>query len=209
MPQLAQVQASRTKGGGNYIAIVQVDKQADGTFAAHTGTDVFGVAAGSVHIIGSVEETGYAREENGANKFDVTLVEQDIDRKNFLINAAPYSTTSAASKEELILEDDTVLESTDGSSDDSSKPYFQIMVFGKPTAAGKEHVFFGIAQFSRSGGWNTKAKTYSKLKVSATTVDANGYVTILPSTVTFPRFTGVTAPTLSTTKAMGIWVEET
>jgi hypothetical protein len=208
MGQLVQNPSSRLKGGGNYIAIIQVDKQADGTFAAHTGTDAFGAAAGTVHLVGSVEETAISRDDNGSHSFDVTVVEMDLDRKNFLINAAPFSTTSANAKEELNLEDGTVLESTDSGTDDPNRPYFQIMVFGAPTAAGKEHVFFGIAQFSRSGGFNQKAKSFAKPKVKAQTVDGNGFACTLPSTVTFPRFTGVTAPTLADAKRHGIWVEE-
>lgn len=208
MAALTQTPSSRRKGGGNYVLAIQINKAADGTFEALATADCFGEAAGSVHELGSVESKSYARDDNAVNKFDVNIVEQSIAFKNLLINAAPYSTTAASSTEELILEDGTTLESADTTTADDTKPYFQFIVFDAPTAAGKEQAFFFVGQMSRSGGWDTKAKSYAKPKYSISSVDANGFVCTLPSTVTYPRVTGLVAPTLADEKAHGVWVEE-
>lgn len=206
MSALAKNQSANAKGGGGDLLIKQVVVNDDGTISElASGTDVFGEAFGTWHQIGSLEETSIERNDTGGHKLSATLIELDEARKNFLINAAPFSTTSAAKKEELILEDGTVVESADGESFDNTRPAFQVIKRHAPIG-GKENAFFGVVQVSRAGGRSEKANARAKCKFDFNTIDANGYVCTKPATPDWCD--DLTAPTLSNAKAHGINVFE-
>lgn len=210
MAALTQNPASRTKGGGNKVLALRIQRNVStGAFEAFSGsTDELGGAAGTFHQVGSFESTDIPRADNGSHSIKLTAVEFDISRKNLAINAAPFSSTASAKKEELDLEDGTNLESTDSSSEDTGLPYWLTIVRGAPVA-GKEQAFYCVAQLSRAMSYGgSKANAYNKPVFTFNTVDAGGFVATNPATGE-AWLTDVTAPTLADEKAHGIWVEGT
>jgi hypothetical protein len=104
---IAQNTGLRARGGGKTLYFRQILRLADGSaFAALTGNDCFGDAAGEWHIAGTHTKTDWNRDDNGVNALDFQIVECDVDHNNLTINAAPI-TDIDATQPELEAEDGT------------------------------------------------------------------------------------------------------
>jgi hypothetical protein len=200
----AAAPTTRQRYGGNLIIFTEVEKNAGGTAfqPLASGTDCFGDPFTTAHILGSQEQTDFARSASGQHTADVTIVEMDVDHKNLLINAAPFSSTSSDTAPELKLEDGTVLQASDTSSGDDTMPYFQFEVFGTPVN-GDEQVFSFVGQFAKETSFSQKANEWSKPKIKIVSIDALGFT---PTFGAHARLTGLTEVALSGSKAHGIWI---
>jgi len=210
MAQLLRNTAAALKGGGAKIIGKQIQSNGSGGFTAMTGTDCLGATAGVWHEFGSIETFDIPRAADGTHTLTPTLIEWDTDRRNLLINAAPYSASSTAKPEELDLEDGTVIESSTAATFDSTLPVWEIIYRGTPVS-GHEVAFFCVAQLQRAGGpGTTKSGSFTKPKVSFSTIDANGYVCTVPAASGPDSWVDAVAPpTLTGAKAQGIWVQGT
>jgi hypothetical protein len=183
--------------GKTYFVQIQKDSST-GAFEAKEGNDVFGDAAGTVHILGTQEESTPSRDDNGVNSLDVTVFETDVDRLNMIDLVCPPSTTGSASEaEEVTLEDGQKKGGAGSGSGDDNKPYFLFYWFLQ-TLGGKKRCRVFVGQFNPQGGvQGQKGNQRNRVKFTITSVNAGGMVTTLPDDTTYPDFDGMSAPTLS------------
>lgn len=151
------------------------------------------------------------RDANGHHKPTLTIVEWDTARRNLLISIAPYSANASSAKPDaLTLEDGTVIEDSSSTSEDTTLPYWAIIIRGTPLPDGDETAFFCVGQAERAGGAGaSKAGVHNKLKIAFNSIDAGGYVCLLP-TASGPDswVDSIAAPTLSGANAHGCWAED-
>ncbi|MDE2467523.1 MAG: hypothetical protein KGL35_01930 [Bradyrhizobium sp.] len=203
-----QTPLANTVGAGNNGQFIQVHQNADGTFAALTGTDCFGDTAGTVHFFGSQIDSGGPRAETGQYTCPVSVIEMDPDHLNMLENVAPYNPTLDNPTDTL--ENGTIIGGTDSVYGDPSKPYFLFALTDKPLpTTGFKVTRFFIGQFMRAGGRDqSKAKQRNKIKYNVVSVDGQGFVTTTLA-ATMANLGTVAGPTLSGNFAHGEWVEAT
>ena len=195
---------STTRGEGKCY-FVQVAQDTDGTFIDATSADVFGDTAGTVHVMGTQEDSTPSRDDKGATKVDFTVFETDVDRLNMLELVAPPSSTSASDAEEVTLEDGTKYGGA-ANTGDSTKPYF-VFFWLLNELAGKMRCRVFVGQFDRQGGLQgLKGNQRNRLKFTVNSVDGQGFTPTLPGT---SEFTGMTAPALSGSFIYGKVIEAT
>lgn len=202
---LTAVPGSRTRGSGNLFHFKEIDRSTSGVFTAKTaGVDALGEAFDTFHILGSHTESPMSRDDKGLYKIEVQIVENDLARFNLLQAVAPFSASTTKDAPELNLEDGTNLEGTGSTGGDTTKPYYQGIYGGPNSVAAKKRKFYLVGQFDKASQLPFKFNEWNVFKVIFQGVDANGYVCTNPAA----GFTGITAPTLTTTKRGGTWVEE-
>lgn len=206
MPSLVKAPATYTYGSGNNGWIKQVKRNGDGTFTSITGTDVLGELADTWHDIGTLLESPISRGADGFHQVDFKVGEDDIERKQFILQVAPFSNTTQINRSEVLAEDETVfVRGSEG--EDITRPYFQIAKIEKNgDDSTKQTAFYGVGQFSLESKRDNKPNTLNTKDYKFKTVDAKGYVCTNPADAIF---TGITAPTLSGDKAAGWYVNET
>jgi hypothetical protein len=200
---IAQNTGLRARGGGKTLYFRQILRLADGSaFAALTGNDCFGDAAGEWHIAGTHTKTDWNRDDNGVNALDFQIVECDVDHNNLTINAAPI-TDIDATQPELEAEDGTQIVTNRLPPGKTNIPYFEIAYVDAPVA-GLQQVFFCVGQFSHATSKGRDWKNWNQIKLKITAVNALGHtIGTLPTDAPFAH---IAAPTLTTNLRLGVYV---
>jgi hypothetical protein len=195
----------KTKGAGNalWIKHIQLNDAADG-FEDITGTDCFGSAAGSWHSIGTMSKSPIDRGADCAHKIVATILEDDITRKRFLINAAPATSGSTTTEPEYHSEDGSVnFGGSNTTSMNTDRPIFSVAK-RESKVGDPEEFFFAVAQFDPA---SKRPNEYNKLNekdFTTNTIDGLGYQEeTLPDDDTFDD---ITAPELSGKSKFGDYV---
>ncbi len=196
---------SRTRGGGNHFGFQQILRNADGTFAAWTGTDALGDAAGSCHVLGYHQESTWKRDDKGAAQIDFTLLDNDIDHKNAIMQLAPITPKSILKDPDFTSEDGTLVVNAEISGD-VTMPYWLFWYIGAPVA-GKLQAFVGIGQFIPTDTFNQRPTEWTLHKISFRTVYGNSHVIAGTEWVSDTAMsTLTTGVTLSDPFGQGTWL---
>jgi hypothetical protein len=186
-----------TRNGGNatYFTQLKYDAETD-KFVDADSADVFGEAAGTVHVLGNQEESTFPRKDDGSYEFDFTIVEQDLVRQNMLELVAPVA-SATDEDEEVSMEDGTKVGGATAQYD-STKPVFAFWT--RLADQGGKAVFrHYIGQFAPAGGLKgQKAKQRNRLAFKVNSIDSKGSSAVaVPDADDFPEFTGVSATALT------------
>lgn len=171
-----------------------------------TGNDSLGDAAGSIHILGYQQESGWKRDDKGSYTIDFKLLDMDIDHKNLMEMVAPITAQSILKDPDFTAEDGTLLVNAEISGD-VTMPYFLSFYIGAPLA-GKAQARFQIGQFLPTNAVTQKPTEWSMHAISFRTVDAGGYaIATVPGDSSLSTIS--TGPTLTAPNQHGIWVAGT
>jgi hypothetical protein len=199
---------SRSRGGGNHFGFQQILRNADGTFAAWSGSDAFGDAALTCHVLGYHQESAWKRDDKGSNQIDFTLLDNDIDHKNLIAIVAPITPKSILKDPDFTSEDGTLLVNAEISGD-VTMPYWLFWYMGAPVG-GKAQVFVGIGQFMPTDSLTQKPTEWSLHKISFRSVYGNSHVIAGTEWSTDAAMsTLTTGVTLSDPNGQGIWLAGT
>jgi len=192
-----------TIGGDGLFYFQQIQKNATtGAFEALTGADAFGDAAGTLHLLGTHEESGWDADDKGIYKMDATIFEDDTDRLNMISDLAPFSESAGDADEEAKCEDGTKFGGADTA--DDSRPYFITYHF-LSKVGGKRRMAVRVAQFERAWSRRQKYKGRNRIKATLTSINADGFTPTLPADAIF---SGFTAPALDGNYRHGKIIQE-
>lgn len=206
MPALAKAPDKRSRGGLNHGLIVFLNRAAGGGYEIPaTGNDPLGATWGTPHYYGSLTKSKLARDDNGIFIFDTSIVEQDIARRNLLLDLAPASTTGNAEEPELELEDGTKLAGTDSGADDTTLPVVMLFYFGSQISS-KDQVFASVMQASRATSIEFDRGQWSQVALQLKSIDGKNYLPVAPAGDT--NFAGITFANLTGNAKFGKWFAE-
>jgi hypothetical protein len=197
MSALAKNTSLSTRNGGNATYYVQLKYDAaSDKFVAATEADVYGEAAGTVHVLGNQEESTFPRKDDGSYEFDFTIMEQDAVRQNMLELVAPVADANDED-EEVFMEDGTKIGGGTAQYD-STKPVFAFWT-RLADLGGKARYRHYIGQFAPAGGLKgQKAKQRNRLSFKVNSINSKASTAVaVPDTDDFPEFTGVSATALT------------
>ncbi|MEP7235245.1 MAG: hypothetical protein ABI778_08115, partial [Ignavibacteriota bacterium] len=164
---LAAAPGSRVRGSGNEFQFNEIDRSTAGVFTTKTaGTDFNGDIFDTWHILGSHTESPLSRDDNGLYKLEITIVENDLNRMNFLQKVAPFNTSTTKDAPELNLEDGTQLEGAGSSGGITTQPYYKAIYAGPDSVAGKKRKFYGVGQFGKATQLPFKFNEWNVWKVT-------------------------------------------
>ena len=197
---------SRLRGGGNHFGFVEMSRSSAGVFTVlASGTDHLGDAAGSVHILGYQQESGWKRDDKGSNTIDFKVLDMDLSHKNLMEMVAPITAQSILKDPDFTAEDGTLLVNAEISGD-VTMPYFLSWYLGAPLA-GIAQARFQIGQFLPTNNVTQKPTEWSMHSISFRSVDAGGYSAAATLWTGDSAMSGFTvAVVLTVPNQQGIWV---
>jgi hypothetical protein len=183
-----------------------MSRSAAGVFSVlATGDDALGDVAGSIHILGYQQESGWKRDDKGGNTIDFKLLDMDISHKNLMEMVAPITAQSILKDPDFTAEDGTLLVNAEISGD-VTMPYFLSWYLGAPLA-GVAQARFQIGQFLPTNSVTQKPTEWSMHSISFRSVDSGGYTaadTLWSGDAAMAAF--LTSVALTVPNQQGIWV---